>query len=275
MNAEEINLDLIKTNAYRASLLSRTYQPFNEFAGFIKHKKEIILFSEKDIEKYEGFENVKVYHVSKEVVDELKNRYKFLSSYNYKSVITELDKEYFQMNGSANKEKRNVINKYIKNIPLEVQSLPNSIDEVKEFLKEWKDKRKHKYNEKMMFTGYDLNFVINYLYLFKENLISKFYYFNSKLVGMTIIEKVNDNFYNLLKRKYNPDFSQLCYFIDFSSFKEIFENSGKDSIILNLGVDGNDKGIHEYKTKKFPILMEIKTYNIKIDFTQTVKSKRS
>jgi hypothetical protein len=92
---------------------------------------------------------------------------------------------------------------------------------------------------------------------------------------MTIIEKVNDTFYNLLIRKSNPDFSQLSYFIDFSSFKEIFENSDKDSIIFNLGVDGNDKGIHEYKTKKFPVLMEIRTYNIKIDFTQTVKSKRS
>jgi hypothetical protein len=270
MNEHDINLEVIKTKAYRASFLSRYYIPFGDFSGFLKKKKEIILFSGNEIEKFNNHDMIRIYHITKETVDDLRKRYRVLNPNKSTTIITKLDKEYFLLNGSVNKEKRNVINKYVKNNPISIQSLPNSTQEVKEFLKYWKEKRKVKYNEKMMFTGYDLNFITKYLEMFKDNLITKFYYYQSKLVGMTIIEKVDDNFYNLLIRKADPELSQLTYYIDFSSFKEIFEKSDK-SVIINLGIDSGDKGIHEYKTKKFPVCKEIITYNIKISFKKKEK----
>lgn len=266
MNLNNITLDDIKTKPYRASFLSRNYVPFNDFSGFIKSKNQIILYSENMIEKFKNHESVRLYHVSKEEVEKVKSRYKIKSSYYNTSIITKLGSEYFTLSGKANKEKRNVMNRFNINIPLSIQEHPNSIEEVKLFLKDWKCKRKVKYNEMLMFTGYDLNFIKKYLIKFKDNLITKFYYLNSKLVGFTIIEKVNDNFYNLLIRKVDPSISQLTYYIDYSTFCEIYENTGQD-LVVNLGIDG-DKGIHAYKTKKFPVCQEIKTYNIKVIFNK-------
>ena len=266
MNEQDITLDLFKTIPYRASMLSKTYIPFNNYSGFSKHRNEIVLFNDDNIEKFRKYENLRIYHVPDEVVTNLKSKVKILSRNKYISIITKLDKVYFSMSGKSNKEKRNVVNKYEVNTKLSVQEYPNSIQEIKIFLRNWKEKRKTKYNERMIRIGYNLNFITNYMFPFKDQLITKFYYDGNKLIGMTIIEKIKDNIYNLLIRKSDPGYSQLSYYIDYSSFKEIFDKSGYESLIINLGVDCGDKGISDYKTKKFPFFMEINTNNIYIKY---------
>jgi 1-aminocyclopropane-1-carboxylate deaminase/D-cysteine desulfhydrase-like pyridoxal-dependent ACC family enzyme/Fe-S-cluster containining protein len=260
-----IDLNTLKTDAYRASFLSKNYKIIGNYDGFFRNSNDVVLFYDKNIKNYYNYGKVRLNHVSQEFVADLKNSYKILSKSKFQSILCKLDLEYFSTSGKNNKEKRNVINKYERNIPLIIQDSYKSIEDVIIFLNKWKSMKKDKY--RMMFVGLDINFIQNYLTKFKKELITKFYYHGSELVGLTIIEKVNDNLYNLLIRKADPEYPQLTYYIDYSSFREIvLENN--QSIIINLGIDSGDIGIREYKLNKFPIYQLIDTYNIQISFNK-------
>lgn len=105
--------------------------------------------------------------------------------------------------------------------------------------------------------GYDKNFFANYYKDLKNSLISRFFYYLDELVGFSIVEPVNENLYNVLFRKANTNFSQLTQFIDYSVFREIYEDVEHEFLVNWSGFSG--KGQRNYKEKTFPLF---KTFDV-------------
>jgi hypothetical protein len=263
MEESNINLDMFNSEIFRASFLSKSFKPFNHILGYRKNKNEVVLFGKENLPEYLGqWNKIKMYGLSKEECEELKlvNDHK-LTKIKIHHTIIHIAPEFFTLGGGNNKRLRQVQKRYINTIPIEIRDEPNSIDEVFEFINRWKKLREDKIFQ--FFCGYDINFFQNYYSLYRENLIAKYFYESGKLVGFTIIERVQPNLYNLLIRKADISYIDLCKFVDLSSYKFISDTL-QEPYLINLGGDVGSAGLKKYKSGKFPVFKIIENYDAKL-----------
>jgi hypothetical protein len=154
---------------------------------------------------------------------------------------------------------------YTNTCKIDVRDEPNSIEEVIEFIEKWKIIRKDAYFQ--LFAGYDMNFFREYYYRFRDRLIPFYFYYEGVLVGYNIIERVDKNKYNLLLRKVNTNYTNLCLFVDYYAMEKIFRNIN-EPIFLNMEGDVGSKGLLNYKTQSFHVPIRVfEMYDIRIPKT--------
>lgn len=257
-----------KTFLYKASFLSERYTPIGNMDGFIKNYREISLFNKDLIYEYKDiYEEIKVFDYTEE---EYKDTYKNNKNHNVvKNTITILkfDDDFFKLQGKEYSKIRYYKNYFTKRYDIEIRDEPESIDEVIDFIREWKRIRGDAHFQ--YFIGYDINFIKNYYKKYRNNLIAQYFYHNSKLIGYYICEKVSDTLYNQLYRKVNTNYSHLSLYVDYINFSNIY-NTVKKPFLVNMEGDVSEDGLKLYKNENFPVHQQIASIDVKI-FTKEQK----
>jgi hypothetical protein len=236
-------------------MLSKSYIPLDNNQGYIKNKKEVVLFtSDNDvINKYLSYPKINLNYAN-EIVD-VKNKingYSLSSKYFSYMLLSQFNKDFFDLKGQDFREIRETRNKYRKNIVVknEVDSL-----EAISFIREWITRRGDERYGWQLHAGYDINFFTKYYNVEKDKLWCNSFYIDSKLVGYSIVSKEWNENYKYLIRKNDTDFRNLCLYIDFYTFERMYNEVG--DFIVNWGANGGS--LLTYK-KKFPIHSEEKKW---------------
>lgn len=236
-------------------MLSKSYIPLSNNKGYIKNKKEVVLFSSDDaiISHYLNYPKMNLNYVDE--ISNIKNKipnYILSSKYFSHLLLSKLDGVFFELKGEGWREIREARNKYRKCVVIK-----HDIDplEVINFIREWIVKRGDLKYGWQLHAGYDINFFTKYYSIEKDKLWSNFFYIDNKLVGYSVVSKEWDESYKYLIRKNNIDFRNLCLYIDFYTFERMFSEVG--SFIVNWGA--NSGSLLKYK-KKFPIYSEEKKW---------------
>ena len=171
-----------------------------------------------------------------------------------KTYIYYFDEEYFKLYGKKYRNVRNAVNKYTDKIT--IKSKCNDVSEVIDLMKLWKKQRKDRY---YMFITSGEEYFLNTFYN-DNDFISRFYYDNDVLIGYSIYERLENGLFNSFFRKCNLEYSHLSEFIDFKSFEYVYKQYG--NFYLNIGDDGGDKKLKDYKNANFNIAHVFDLYDI-------------
>ena len=276
MKLNDIKISDFSTDIFKLAFLSKSYKLLPNMEGFIKNKNEMTLFKRDNMYYYhERYKKIKLFQLTPTEYDEYS---KELKTKNLKftktksiSTILELNSDFFQLNGKKHEKIRRYKNMYSKKIPFKVQTEANSISEIKEFINKWKEIRKDSHFQ--FTTGYDFKFFDDTYNTYKDNFISLYFYHEDKMVGFTVLEKVNDSLYNLLFRKTATAYINSCLYVDYYSFDYIYQNNNNKDFFVNLGGDVSDKNLRYYKTNSFNVnYLELPMIDLKI-FNENVEEK--
>lgn len=226
-----------------------------------KKKNKVIVF-DKD---YIGDEDEINYAYIEELPD------KKINSFKLTEVKSLFDNDYFTNN--KHKDIKETVKKYstITNPNyLNVCTEPlMGIDEVLNMIHDWQYTQGWKYgfNEH---AGYDKKFFKEFYEKYKDNLNSLFFYHKNKLIGYSVIEKNPSELinnipeYKYLIRKYVLGYRNLCKYIDYYTFKYIYDKQMIGKFIVNWGASSG--GVLQYKTNEtwFPIYLTENRYFWKI-----------
>jgi len=237
-------------------MMSSRYIPLENWSGFIKNKKEVVLFDPNLINNYNNYEKISLHYLIK--IPQL-NGSTIASKYNSNMLVSYLNDDFFKLGGHKHKEIREARNKYNKIIKIEHDIKDISV--VVNFIREWNVNRGDKKYGWQLHSGYDISFFERFYNLEKNNLFSNFYYIDGKFVGYSIISKIKEeNCYNYIIRKNDVSIRNLCIFIDYNSFERIY-NETKTDFYINWGCSSGS--LLKYK-KKFNVFSCEKRYFIKI-----------
>jgi hypothetical protein len=263
MEKENIKYQDFKTDISVIASMSKTYTPFADYSGFMKSGREIVLFNYQDLDMYlNNFDAIKIYALTKEEYIDFKSRNIKHNLIKVKSTILNFDENFFNLNGKSHNKIRRYKNYYSKMDNLTIQNELNSYNDIVKFVSQWKQLRKHAHFQ--LFIGYELNFFKKYYSKLKDRLICRFFYIGKELVGYTVLERINNNLYNLVHRKSNTNYQNLCLYIDYYSFQTIF-NEIQEPFYVNMGSDIGESGMSNYKANTFKVESIIyDLYDIKI-----------
>ena len=228
-------------------MLSKSYIPLDDNKGYLKNKKEVVLFSSSDdvIAPFKTYPKINLNYVDE--ISDVKTKipdYTLSSKYFSYMLLSKLDKDFFELKTSKWQEMRETRNKYRKCV---VVKNDIDIEEVIAFIRDWIVKRGDEKYGWQLHAGYDINFFTKYYNLEKDRLWSNFYYIDGKLVGYSIVSKEWDESYKYLIRKNDTSYRNLCLYIDFSTFERMFSEVGE--FLVNWG--SNSGSLLKYK-QKFP-----------------------
>ncbi len=233
-------------------MMSKHYIPFEDYSGFYKSKKrdKVVVFN-KDYPEG-SYKEINYYYIPDKPEVKIKNMY------NSTLLVSHFNSDFFKLIGKSNREIRETRNQYNKII-----TIKNDIDNIEEvilLINKWDMQSGKKYGWQKH-SGYDKTFFLKYYEQEKDNLISLFFYFNDVLVGYSIVSNIVDNnCYKYVIRKMDISSRNLCLYIDFKMFENIYNNYGRD-FYINWGASSGN--VLKYK-KKFPIFSEDKVYFYKI-----------
>lgn len=237
-------------------MLSKNYIPLDNNVGYIKNRKEVVLFTPDDniISDYLSYPKINLHYVDEinNIQDKISGHTLF-SKYHSTMLLSNFSKEFFELKGHSYREVRETRNKYRK-----IVMVKHDIDslEVISFIREWIVKRGDVRYGWQLHAGYDINFFTKYYQVEKEGLWSNFFYIDNKLVGYSIVSKdCSDGNYKYLIRKNDTSYRNLCLYIDFATFEVMYNDV--DYFIVNWG--SNSGSLLKYKMK-FPTLFTIKKY---------------
>jgi len=174
------------------------------------------------------------------------------SKYILNQIVSNIDDKFLSVRGNKYKEFRNVINRYKG---LDIKESPESLDEVLTFINEWEEYRGDAKYGWQMHTGYDKSFFERF-YGKETDIQCLFFYQVERLVGFSVISIDNPKeplVYMLGKN--DTRLKGLSLYIDFISFKKLYEKFGK--VLINWGASSGS--LLSYK-RKFPIYTEDKLY---------------
>jgi hypothetical protein len=165
-------------------------------------------------------------------------------------VISKLDSDFFELSGKDFREIRETRNKFDKI----VTSKEYNKEHVLELIDRWDAQSGDRYGW-FKHSGYDREFFRRWYDEEKDNLISKFYYINDKIVGYAILHKEN-GCYTYMLRKADNTIRNTCLYVDYKTFESIYgtENS---TIFVNWGAS---KGTLLRYKRKFPVFEENNVY---------------
>jgi len=217
-------------------MMSKTAKPFDDWAGFWKNSKQVVVFDDSvSLSDFPLSNRISWgYLPSKENLD------KRCSTYSSILVLSEFDRE-----------TRNHFNQQI-----DIQDNPISFGEVSSLIDMWDDQSGDKYGWQRH-SGYDRNFFRKFWEFEKQDLWSNFFYLNGRLVGYSVVSKISDDgCFRYVIRKNDVSLRNLCLFIDFNTFERIFKEIQKP-FLINWGASSG--GVLKYK-KKFPVFLEKKVF---------------
>lgn len=251
------------TQIFVASFLSKKYIPFADFSGFIKNDTEIALFNYQDLELYiDNYNEIKIFALTEDEYKDFKIRNIKHNRIKIKTTVLPFDEAFFYLSGKTYEKIRRYRNYYTKKIHLTIKDEPNSFDDITIFVRKWKQIRQNAHFQ--FFIGYEINFFQKYYTKFKNQLICRFFYIGNELVGYVVLERINKNLYNLIHRKANTNYQNLCLYIDYYAFQTVF-NEIQEPFYINMGSDIGESGMSNYKAKTFkvePIIYYL--YDVKI-----------
>jgi hypothetical protein len=239
-------------------MVSKQYKVFSN--GFQKNKNNIVFFPPFTKEEIIAAPQEKVF-----LNYLLQEEYDNFLSYNLehtkskgKLILSQINKEFFVLNGQKWREIREARNKFNKIVIVKTE--PNSIDEIIELIDLWDKVSGEKYKW-VKHSGYDRNFFNVYWNKEKDSLFSYFFYIDNKLVGYSIVSKLgNGTNFNYIIRKNDIRYRNLCLYIDYKTFEFMFGELNRE-FIVNWGAASGK--ILKYK-KKFPLYKEVPTYFCKL-----------
>jgi hypothetical protein len=120
-----------------------------------------------------------------------------------------------------------------------------------------------------MHSSYDKRFFEKTMRDSANNYLVMYFFLENKLIGYSVFDKGNINENGILEfkcllRKYIPSVgNDICYYIDFSAYRKIWNLYNQD-FVVNMGCSSS--GAYKYKTTKFPVyeLKDLWFYNKKV-----------
>jgi len=178
--------------------------------------------------------------------------------YHLNLLISRFDGDFFELRGKKNKEIRETRNKYNKSIIIK-KDIEN-IEEVIGLINCWDKISGVKYGWQRH-SGYDKSFFLKYYEQEKKDLFSLFFYIDGVLVGYSVVSKIMDgDCFRYIIRKFDASFRNICLYIDFKIFENLYSEYGGDFRVSWGASSGN---VLKYK-KKYPIFFEDKVWFYKI-----------
>jgi hypothetical protein len=227
-------------------MMSSNYFPFEDWTGFYKKKDKtkVVVF---DSSFCKDFLEINYYYLPEKI--------KELKSYSSTLLVSDFDEVFFKLSGKKYTEIRETRNKLNKEI--EIREDISSIDEVISLIDRWDvlSGKKYRFNRH---SGYDRNFFKKYYNEEKDNLYSLFFYLDNILVGYSIVSKIQDDgcFRYLIRKNDISVVRNLCLYIDYKTFENLFSKIGK-KFYINWGASSGQ--VLRYK-KKFPVFIEKKVW---------------
>ena len=243
------NAELFLTDIYVASYLNKNYKPLPNRKGYIKKAGEVSLFTLENLEPlFDEYDIINFFDLTNDQVKILKN-FKFKPRVTKtKGIVLGFDEEYFKKMGTKFKKIRQATNRY-RNLITQVTDMPLNFSDFKSFIKKWQVQSKGKYF--MMTTGVDTHFVKSLIDVYKDRLISKFFYIGEEMVGFSIIERVGEGLYNNIFCKTLTKYPLLTLFIDSYMF-DLLRDENDDFFIVHLGSAERNSNLFRYKTRTYP-----------------------
>jgi len=237
-------------------MMSSRYVPFDNWGGYIKNKKEVVLFNPNLINDYKDYEKISLHYL-----EEMPNidGLEMVSKYSSNMLVSVFDEEFFKLGGWEHREVREARNKYNKIVKIEHDI--KDINIVVNFIREWNKKRGDERYGWQLHSGYDVSFFEKFYEQEKNDLWSNFFYIDNVFVGYSVVSKIcEENCYNYLIRKNSVDFRNLCLYIDYKLFERMWEEK-KSGFLVNWGCSSGS--LKKYKSK-FPIHSCEKRYFVKV-----------
>ena len=244
------------------------YEPIDsEYNGFINKRGILVLLNKKLVSKYiNDVKDMWIWNLSGDDADLLMKEYPsmFKSTRKAPTLIHKVDNEFIALTGHKYKKIRNAHSRY-KNIVTISNKLNNEADVLK-LINDWKTQRDGVYF-RFTLSG-EKYFMSNHIN--NKSLENLYFYIDDKLIGYSVIEKIDNFHYNLLFRKVDLDYSQLTYYIDYISYKNVFEKSKLDYIRINCG-DASYKNLLYYKERNFNIDGQFMVTSLQLKNSNTIK----
>lgn len=279
--------ELIKTDTYIKVFLSSKHEPVyknDKLIACIKNDNDISIFdSDEYLDNnnyyFNNFETVRLNIISEPTFNRVKSLIKdkkIKNTINYKQcfvhLIKKIDSNVLEFNGKENRVERWVRNHYDKS-KFEVLSEYKNINDVIDLLNFWA-KRKKENGTVMVFHGYDKNYYNKYYIEDKirlgDNFLSLYWYDKNKLIAQQTMEKTATDFWSIHIRKTDRfTYPNLNLYVDIFSYRQILEKTGKP-FYVNIGYEGGK--MCDYKLKRFPTHSMFKSYNLKFEPRQTIKT---
>ena len=165
-------------------------------------------------------------------------------------VISVLGGDFFGLSGGNYREIRETRNKFDKIVRVGEYNK----DDVMGLIDRWDIQSGGKYGW-VRHSGFDRNFFERWYEEERGNLVSQFYYIDNKMIGYSVLHKAEDS-YEYLIRKVDNSIRNSCMYVDFATFRHLYELEGGE-FLINWGASGG--GVLAYK-KKFPVYDEIPAY---------------
>lgn len=239
------------TKSYVSSLVG-SRKLLDDYSGFFNKKGDCLYLL--DYDKLSDHLNNDYYSVvlhkmaplyQEKIKSELGLKVK--QNFSYKNVIYLIDNDFFDLVGHKYKKIRHALSFY-KNDDIQLIDSSRSFSDILDLAEKWKNARK----EKLVFMNMSLerNYYENYFGT-GTNIVLKFY-LNGALIGYNVIERIDNNRFNLFFGRIDYDYNYLFYYIDYYTYKYIYENiSGKIPYYINVGCGIGS--LVEYKLKCFPV----------------------
>jgi len=241
-------------------MLSKNYKTLDDYKGYQKNSKEVVLFDLSLLPIYLSvFPKINLSYLVEMPILDLSSNYIILSQRKEFMLVGEISDEFMALKGKRWIEIRETRNKYDK-----VISITNEIDQEKviEFIRQWNELRgKSKYGWQLH-SGYDINFFQTFYEQEKDNLWCHFFMLNDELVGYSVISRLaegKDHCFDYVIRKTRTDLRNLCLYVDFKSFENIYRE--RKDFRINWGCSTGT--LLKYK-KKFPVFSLEPRYFVKL-----------
>jgi len=246
-----MNLNNYTTPHCILGMLSKRYKPFPYYSGYIKNRKEVVIFDPSKIPQYLDYPKINLAYVDKmdkNTLNSLIPDYKNTSGYKGTLLYSNFEQDFFKLQGKSHREMRETRNHYQKS-SIQVRNSA-SIEDITKFIQEWNTQRGDARYGWTLHSGYDLNFFTKHWENEKDKFQALFFYDNDKLIGYSVMSLDNvDNVYYYMLRKNLTSYRNLALYIDFTTFDTLYSNIGVNFITC---WGANSGSLLKYKMK-FPV----------------------
>jgi len=234
------------SNKYGVMGMAGKCEVLGDFEGLRKNKNKVVSFS-KDFNPNSPIISYSYIYEKPSAKGYMKCR----------QITSKLDKSFFKLEGGNFREIRETRNKFNKIITIKEYKK----EDVLELIDRWDAQSGKKYGWQRH-SGYDRAFFNRWYDSEKENLISRFYYIDDRIVGYSVLHKESDN-YTYIIRKADNTIRNTCLYVDYKTFEEIYNIENKD-FYVNWGASSGT--LLKYK-RKFGSFEETDVYFYSIKTT--------
>jgi hypothetical protein len=177
------------------------------------------------------------------------------------------NQNYFELKGGKFEHLRQYCRKWDDKVEIKLEY--SETDKIIDMIKTWESEHGSRRYRMLMHSSYDKRFFEKTMRDSANNYLVMYFFLENKLIGYSVFDKGNINENGILEfkcllRKYIPSVgNDICYYIDFSAYRKIWNLYNQD-FVVNMGCSSS--GAYKYKTTKFPVyeLKDLWFYNKKV-----------